>query len=75
MSENTAARARPVLVVEDDPALGRVIELVLQAAGYLVVPARVGRDALDKIALGLALTGTGHRWPSGMGYKRKQLTH
>ena len=42
-------KARPVLVVEDDPALGRVIELVLRDAGYMVVSANDGQEALDKI--------------------------
>ena len=44
-----AAKSRPVLVVEDDPALGRVIELVLRDAGYEVVAASDGKDALAKI--------------------------
>ena len=43
------AKARPVLVVEDDPALGRVIELVLRDAGYRVVAATDGREALERV--------------------------
>ncbi len=43
------AEKRPVLVVEDDPALGRVIQLVLTDAGYRVVTAGDGREALDRV--------------------------
>ena len=39
-----------VLVVEDDPTLRRVIELVLDARGYVVDQARNGAAALDRIA-------------------------
>ena len=39
-----------VLVVEDDPTLRRVIELVLDARGYTVDQARHGRAALDRMA-------------------------
>jgi CheY-like chemotaxis protein len=39
-----------VLVVEDDPTLRRVIELVLDAHGYAVDQARNGRAALDCMA-------------------------
>lgn len=49
----TATKERPVLVVEDDPALGRVIELVLKDAGYSVIAATDGREALDRVAEGL----------------------
>ena len=42
-------KGRPVLVVEDDPALGRVIELVLRDAGYSVVAATDGREALQRV--------------------------
>ena len=49
----TATKERPVLIVEDDPALGRVIELVLRDAGYAVVSATDGREALDRVEEGL----------------------
>ena len=39
-----------VLVVEDDPTLRRVIELVLDARGYAVDQARHGGAALDRMA-------------------------
>src|SRR3954469_22296922 len=38
-----------VLVVEDDPTLRRVIELVLDARGYVVDQARNGKAALDRM--------------------------
>ena len=39
-----------VLVVEDDPTLRRVIELMLDARGYVVDQARNGKAALDWMA-------------------------
>ena len=39
-----------VLVVEDDPTLRRVIELVLEAQGYIVDQAHHGAAALETIA-------------------------
>ena len=39
-----------VLVVEDDPTLRRVIELVLDARGYVVDQARHGGAALERMA-------------------------
>jgi len=39
-----------VLVVEDDPTLRRVIELVLDARGYVVDQARNGKAALERMA-------------------------
>ena len=38
-----------VLVVEDDPTLRRVIELMLDARGYVVDQARNGKAALDRM--------------------------
>ena len=38
-----------VLVVEDDPTLRRVIELMLEARGYVVDQARNGKAALDRM--------------------------
>jgi two-component system response regulator RpaA len=37
----------PVLVVEDDPLIGQVIEATLEEAGYRVVWHELGRDAID----------------------------
>jgi DNA-binding response OmpR family regulator len=41
---------RPVLVVEDDKKIARVVELYLEQAGYRVVKATSGREALDAAA-------------------------
>jgi len=38
-----------VLVVEDDPDLRALVELVLDGAGYRVISAADGRDALEKV--------------------------
>ena len=43
---NTPERARCVLLVEDDPALRRYLEVVLQRAGYAVVSAGDGLEAM-----------------------------
>ena len=39
--------ARPILVVEDDPLIGQVIEVTLEEAGYAVVWHELGRAAVD----------------------------
>ena len=39
-----------VLVVEDDPSLRRVIEIVLEGGGYLVDQAQHGAAALERMA-------------------------
>jgi DNA-binding response OmpR family regulator len=41
---------RPILVVEDDPLIGQVIEVTLEEAGYAVVWHELGREALDAAA-------------------------
>ena len=41
---------RPILVVEDDPLIGQVIEVTLEEAGYQVVWHELGRDAIDAAA-------------------------
>ena len=40
-----------ILVVDDDPAVVELIELNLLEAGYEVMTAATGRDALEKIAV------------------------
>jgi CheY-like chemotaxis protein len=42
-----------VLVVEDDPTLRRVIEMVLEARGYEVAQARHGAAALEQMAVSI----------------------
>jgi CheY-like chemotaxis protein len=41
---------RPVLVVEDDRKIARVVALYLEEAGYRVIVAESGRKALDSAA-------------------------
>lgn len=45
-----AGRGETVLVVDDEVELLMMVEMVLDEAGYRVVTAMEGRDALDKIA-------------------------
>jgi CheY-like chemotaxis protein len=42
-----------VLVVEDDPTLRRVIEMILEARGYEVAQARHGGAALERMAVSI----------------------
>jgi len=41
---------RCVLVVDDEPHMRRVLEIMLQKAGHLVIPAENGRQALEILA-------------------------
>jgi len=45
-SANAAGENQCVLLVEDDPALKRYLEVVLQRAGYIVVSASDGLEAM-----------------------------
>lgn len=45
-----SGQARPVLVVEDDADLLSMVRLVLEGAGYRVVTAAEGAEALQKVA-------------------------
>jgi twitching motility two-component system response regulator PilH len=49
--ENLPGEAQCVLLVEDDPALRRYLEVVLQRAGYAVLTAGDGLDGM-KVLLG-----------------------
>ena len=42
--------AKPVLVIEDDPLIGQVIEAALEEAGFSVIWHELGRDGLDAAA-------------------------
>jgi len=44
------ALAKKVLVVDDDPVIGRSFNRVLSEKGYVVITASDGQEALDKIA-------------------------
>jgi len=44
------AALKKVLVVDDDPVVGRSFDRVLSGKGYAVITAENGQDALDKLA-------------------------
>lgn len=46
MESNSAT----ILVVDDEPALGVIASRILRSAGYVVLSALSGRDALDAVA-------------------------
>jgi CheY-like chemotaxis protein len=46
----TATALKKVLVVDDDPIVGRSIDRVLSPSGYAVIAASNGAEALDKLA-------------------------
>lgn len=46
----TATALKKVLVVDDDPVVGRSIDRVLSPSGYAVIAASNGAEALDKLA-------------------------
>jgi CheY-like chemotaxis protein len=48
--ENVMSALRKVLVVDDDPVVGRSFERVLSDKGYAVITARDGPEALRKLA-------------------------
>ena len=43
-------RSVPILIVEDDPLIGQVLEVTLEEAGYEVVWHELGREAVDAAA-------------------------
>lgn len=45
--------AKTVLIIDDSVALRQVVQITLKGAGYDVVQAENGRDALDKLAGGV----------------------
>jgi CheY-like chemotaxis protein len=51
-SPATAGEGRRVLLAEDDAALRRYLEVILQRAGYLVVPAGDGLEAMKFLLSG-----------------------
>jgi CheY-like chemotaxis protein len=46
----TATALKKVLVVDDDPVVGKSIDRILSASGYAVITAASGPEALDKLA-------------------------
>jgi DNA-binding response OmpR family regulator len=51
MSERTEQTNRPILVVDDDVKIVRLVRMYLERAGYRVIEAMDGRSALSAIAL------------------------
>jgi CheY-like chemotaxis protein len=49
----TQEPAKCVLVVDDDPDICEVMQLILESHGYRVVTAESGTDALDKLRAGV----------------------
>ena len=47
----TALSSRPILVVDDDPKIVRLVRTYLERAGYPVTEAADGRSAISAIAL------------------------
>lgn len=50
MKENIVNAQRKVLVVDDDPVVGKSFDRVLSGKGYAVITARNGEEALSKIS-------------------------
>ena len=84
VSSATIARAGSMLVIEDDPDLREMLELVLQREGHRVSVASNGAEALEiarRGGIGLDLILTDYNLPGGMnGLKaaaalRAMLTH
>jgi len=49
MSESTRAAPRSILVVDDEPYIGRIIQLKLESGPYSVELAHDGRSALERL--------------------------
>ena len=50
MSESTRAASRSILVVDDEPYIGRIIQLKLESGPYSVELAHDGRSALERLS-------------------------
>ncbi|MCL5263817.1 MAG: response regulator [Chloroflexi bacterium] len=48
-----AEERKAVLVVDDDVELVKMVEILLEGAGYRVITAAEGQEALDKVAKGM----------------------
>jgi two-component system KDP operon response regulator KdpE len=48
--ETAAVSAGRILVVDDEPAIRRLLRITLEAEGYAVLEARSGREAVDQVA-------------------------
>jgi DNA-binding response OmpR family regulator len=50
MSDSTSAVPRSILVVDDEPYIGRIIQLKLESGPYSVELAHDGRSALERLS-------------------------
>ena len=59
----TVPSANTILLVEDEPAIRRLIAIALERAGYRVVEARTGQEALESFDDAVALLLVDMRLP------------
>jgi DNA-binding response OmpR family regulator len=52
MSDSSTQAARSILVVDDEPYIGRIIQLKLESGPYAVELAHDGRSALERLSSG-----------------------
>jgi len=52
MSDSTSHASRSILVVDDEPYIGRIIQLKLESGPYAVELAHDGRSALERLSSG-----------------------
>jgi len=52
MSDSTSSARRSILVVDDEPYIGRIIQLKLESGPYAVELAHDGRSALERLSSG-----------------------
>ena len=50
MSDSTSSARRSILVVDDEPYIGRIIQLKLESGPYAVELAHDGRSALERLS-------------------------
>ena len=54
MTDSTSEATRSILVVDDEPYIGRIIQLKLESGPYSVELAHDGRSALERLSSGQA---------------------
>jgi CheY-like chemotaxis protein len=55
LGKGTTLSSGRVLVVDDDPPIRRVLQTTLTSAGYIVINAMTGEEALEKLQEGLTV--------------------
>jgi DNA-binding response OmpR family regulator len=55
LGKGTTLSPGKVLVVDDDPPIRRVLQTTLTSAGYMVINAMTGEEALEKLQEGLTV--------------------